>query len=728
MIPLGIHGSGHRTGTTTTTTTGTTTTTTTAAGGSIVHGRQINASNTGIAGVGLTAADLTTVNGDVTYSTNGQTIELKKFTGRVTLSGNNITLRKCLITTPGGQDTKALVNLGSNNLIEDVTILPSSSSLYMCIEQGGLNGTFRRIDASVSENILTNGNNGTTVDSCYFHGTSLVGNPGGHADVVENYGGTDMTIIRSKLMQTYGLGDAPINCAPYVNGDSADRFSILDCYLGGGNAHILVDKQPNDADVLGLIRYMKVLRCDFDGHTDNGRYNPFQDNDSRGIVYTAAAQAANPHAILWPTSGPDASHWVDCSDLTPNRTGQAVVYDYTKGQLAVGHGAELVIENTGPWALQGVAKGSETLANKTPGGSYWRFDNPDEFAPTGTYVYNNNTTNHGGVVPAGGMTIDGYSVPAGTRVVQFYNFTSGDFYAQGTSLKVLFRGCRFRWAVGCDGTGLFNDNGATASQQIMVHFCDIGLNTKDPTSGEGLMHLKFLGGANHRVLRNYMTNGSTFLQPGVSGTEIIENWIDEAIYTYGELGPSGAGDFLHLNGCSSEGGLQVLHILRNHILYPSPDGSTGGGLTAAGQTGYGTQPGQTGYGSGSAPGRKVPQTDCIALFTSNGTQWLSTDVQVRDNLIGGAGYCLYAESSAGQQTNLKITGNKVSTKWWTNGGQEGGPVSWGNGSPIVNGVNGCELSNNTWYDDYGTGGDGTTATADRQYPYGNGPRVGTTAI
>lgn len=401
------------------------------------------------------------------------------------------------------------------------------------------------------------------------------------------------------------------------------------------------------------------------------------------------------------------------------------------GTGPVSHGANLTMNNVGPWTLQSVAKGSEVLSSLTgPVRGYWRFDTPDEFAPTSTYTYDNNPSNHGGVVPAGGLTIDGYVVPAGVRVVQFYNFPNGyDFSAQGTSLKILFRGCRFRWSTGVSGTGIFNDSTSTAAQQIMVHYSDIGLQSKNPTGGEGLMHIKFIGGANHRLLRNYHTLSSTFLQPNTTGCVIVENYIDEALYIFGENGPSGAGDFLHLNGCSTEGGLSTLHILRNRIVMPSPDGSTGGGMTASGQPGYGTQVGQTGYGSGTDPGRIVPQTDCIALFTSNGTQWLATDVQIRDNLLGGSGYPLYAESTVGQQTNLKITGNRVTTKWWTAGGQQaGGPVSWGAGSAIVNGVNGCELSGNTWADDYGTGGNGTTATANRQYPAGNGPRVGTIAI
>jgi hypothetical protein len=401
------------------------------------------------------------------------------------------------------------------------------------------------------------------------------------------------------------------------------------------------------------------------------------------------------------------------------------------GTGAVAHGSELTVSHVGPWTLQGVAKGSESLQTLTgPGRGYWRFDVPDEFLPTGTYVNDNSPSNHGGVVPGGGMTIDGYAVAAGTRVVQFCDFPDGyDFLGQGTSLKVLFRGCRFRWTTGVSGPGIVNDNTATTSQQVMVHYCDIGLQSMNPpNAGEALMHFKMLGGRDHRFLRNYHTRSSTFLQPNVDGCEITECYIDEAIFGYGESGTSGGFDssVLHMNGISSEGGRTSMRILRNHICFPSPDGSTGGGTTAAGQIGYGTQTGQTGYGSGTAPGRLVTQTDCIALFTSNGSSNVGSSpgaILVQDNYLGGSGACLYAGNANAGAQNIHIIGNRWTTRWWTNGGNFGAVTdapTWGS--------NGNAQSDNLWADDYGTGGNGCTATADRQYPTGNGPRVGASVI
>lgn len=410
------------------------------------------------------------------------------------------------------------------------------------------------------------------------------------------------------------------------------------------------------------------------------------------------------------------------------------------GVRTISHGDELLTTDVGPWALQDVAKGSETLQSLTgPVRGFWRFDQEDEFSSSSAWPSNANDTNpsilndttlHSGTVTGSPVTIDGYSIPVGTRIVQFRDFPDGfDFLAQGTSLKVLFRGCRFRWTNGVGGSGVFNDNTSTSSQQIMLHFCDIGLQSLDPPNGsECLMHLKFLGGLNHRMLRNYHTRSATFMQPNTQGCEITECYVDEYIYGYGESGTSGSGgsSILHLNGISCEGGLTSIKILRNHILCPSPDTSTGSTGTSAGAIGYGTQSGQTGYGNGTAPGRKTTQTDCIALFSSNGLSNIGdgvTGLQIKDNYCGGSGYVFYIANNKGDCQNVVFTGNRATTKWWTNGGGNGVATdipTWGSGGNVQN--------DNLWADDHGTGGDGTTALADRQFPAGNGPRVGTSFL
>jgi hypothetical protein len=146
--------------------------------------------------------------------------------------------------------------------------------------------------------------------------------------------------------------------------------------------------------------------------------------------------------------------------------------------------------------------------------------------------------------------------------------------------------------------------------------------------------------------------------------------------------------------------------LRNKILVPSPDGSVAPSV--------------------GAPNRTTPQTDCIALFQSLAGPYPgdgTTGIQVRDNYLGGSGYVIYGGGSEPGCRNVKITGNKITTRWWTNGGNFG-PFAYDPGF----GTNGNEKANNTWADDYGSGGNGINPTSARQYPLGNGPRQGELAF
>lgn len=365
---------------------------------------------------------------------------------------------------------------------------------------------------------------------------------------------------------------------------------------------------------------------------------------------------------------------------------------------AVTHGEQLTEALVGPWSLQGVAKGQEQLdvVAKPPRG-YWRLDTPAEFVPAGTYVYNNNPGNHGGTLAADTM-IDGYLVPAGTKVVQFRDLSAADFYAQGMGGTWLFRGVRMRVATGPGaGASMFNDNNATYTN--MVHYSDFGgLGPQD--GQEMLVAWKMIGGKDHRVLRTYFSDVSTALQPNVAGVELTENYIDKIHFYYGEPGPCGTGGSctFHLNGVSTEGMSNVtptrFKFLRNHITIPSPDGA----------------------------GRIAMQTDAIALFQTNGGSY--NDVLLQDNYLGGSGYVIYAganpnPTSANAPKNVRLIGNKITTRWWTNGGSFG-PIT----AEAPWGTNGNLATGNVWADDYGTGGNGNTPSTARQYPAGNGPRKG----
>ena len=336
--------------------------------------------------------------------------------------------------------------------------------------------------------------------------------------------------------------------------------------------------------------------------------------------------------------------------------------------IAVTHGGELT---TARVALEGLGLLSAVLTTPVlPLRGYWRFDNPDEFAPTSTYVYDNNPLNKGGVVPAGGMTIDGYPVPAGTRVVQFRDFSAGDFFASG-STSFLFRGCRIR------GTnrapGYFNCS--SLAGRLSLGYCDLGgLSAADLAYNEVPVKIASSGGG--VIYRNRISYTTTGLQINTGGYDVIENHISDLAYFYGPNPPPGESTDKHLNGITVNGGEPCIRILRNNITLPSPDGA----------------------------GRQINQTDAISFFqdfgTFPGTGTNSDGTQgyrVLDNYVGGGGVCIYAGRNAGKAAstvnNMVMTGNKVTTRWWAQGGAVG-PVTaqppWGSQGNVWSG--------NTWAD------------------------------
>jgi len=417
-----------------------------------------------------------------------------------------------------------------------------------------------------------------------------------------------------------------------------------------------------------------------------------------GAFYLAASKAATPVANLQTEAGTLSGNVSVISDSSASGAG-AVKFGSTPaegpGGGVITHGEQLTAANVGPWVLQGVPKGQEQLEKiSAPSRGYWRFDTPAEFVPAGTYTYNNNVNNHGGTLAADTI-IDGYLVPAGTKVVQFRDLSAADFYAQGASGTWLFRGVKSRQS-GVGGASFFNDNNATYTNYI--HYSDLGgLGANDGQQSD--VAWKMMGGKDHRVYRTYISNVTSGLQPNVNGVEITENLLDGINFYYGEPGPCGTGGSCtyHLNGISSEGRSNVtptrFKILRNNITLPSPDGA----------------------------GRVVPQTDALGLFGTNGGSY--NDVLVEGNYFGGGGYTIYAAGERPGAKDVRFINNKFTTKWWTNGGNFGAvasPTSWG--------TNGNVATGNVWADDYGSGGNGNTPTSSRQYPTGNGPRKGQTVF
>src|SRR5690348_8789932 len=140
-------------------------------------------------------------------------------------------------------------------------------------------------------------------------------------------------------------------------------------------------------------------------------------------------------------------------DVTLVGVGRSETFNQT-----VTHGDQLRAEfDVGPWALQEVSPGDETLTTvSVPGRGFWILDETTEWCPSSDYTYDNSASNTGGVVPTGGLTIDGITVPAGAHVAQFRDFSGSVFSAQGQSGTYVFRGCRFR-NNGIGQSSQFND-------------------------------------------------------------------------------------------------------------------------------------------------------------------------------------------------------------------------------------------------------------------------------
>ena len=327
---------------------------------------------------------------------------------------------------------------------------------------------------------------------------------------------------------------------------------------------------------------------------------------------------------------------------------------------SISHGSELTAAMTGPTAL-GI---SSWEVMTVPGRGYWRGDIPSEFSLASDYVYNDTLSNKGGVVPSGGMTIDGYLVPAGVIVVQFRDFSAGDFAMTGAQ-NYLFRGCRFRGP--SSAPGYFNC-GVGHTGFLRLHYNDFGgLGSASGNFSE--VPVKVANASGLVVYRNRFQFITTAIQPNlaVQTVDVVENFITD-------LTTFGTGS--HLNGMTFNGGETNCRVLRNNIVIQSPDTS----------------------------GREVNQTDCISFFqdfgefSGSGTNPDGTSGYVIDsNYVGGTGYCFYGGQNAGAPatsvSNMKFTNNLVTTSIYTTGGFNGSMAA----APPWD-VRGNTATNNKWAD------------------------------
>jgi len=346
--------------------------------------------------------------------------------------------------------------------------------------------------------------------------------------------------------------------------------------------------------------------------------------------------------------------------------------------------------NTGPNALLGSATypipsatswTGPPAAIPTPSGSpgIWRIDSdlgfnqPDYWGTTTqAYAYSNSPANLGGIIPAGGMMIDGYFYAAGTYVFQFMDLSAGGFVFADWStalggpappISVMFRGCRFREA-DSGGQGYFGPIDATLNNygytgNLAFHFCEFGgKGPSDVTADACVCPFSVGSVANLRFLRCYFSYFGTATHPnifqpgGASGYNDTFECFFEKVCEYPNVYPGA-----HLNGISFNGGNPNALVLRNSLVLVTPD----------------------------EDGNAIIDTDCISFFQDgspqqpypgNGTNSDgSIGYYVNGNYVGGTGWCFYFGQNAGTAdntlNNMHAYGNWVTTSVW----------AWGTGDP-----------------------------------------------
>lgn len=287
----------------------------------VVDGRQISSADTALNYLGIDPASLTP-QATTTYSTPGQTVTGKAFTGPVTLAADNITLQGNSIGG-GGADTFAVVVTGNNCTVTGNLILPTGGNAFyiaVSVQASGL--TLLRNDISQCENGVTmdaGAPANVTIRENYIHNLT-----GPDCDCIEVYNGSNILIVNNRLDQSDSaeITESAVNIAPYGGSRSVSNVVITGNYLNGPcNTLTLVDLQST-----GTITGTKVYGNYMGGNTNTGvfgHYMCLQNSQSRPLTNDDAGEAANPNSILWPTTagGSAFNYWYNCAGLTPDRTG-----------------------------------------------------------------------------------------------------------------------------------------------------------------------------------------------------------------------------------------------------------------------------------------------------------------------------------------------------------------------------------------------------------------------
>lgn len=330
--------------------------------------------------------------------------------------------------------------------------------------------------------------------------------------------------------------------------------------------------------------------------------------------------------------------------------------------------------NVGPLTTAPAPYSSDTIWRMSPGSSgtslfrLWAGG-----SSTAPYTYNNDPSNHGGVVTGSPMVIDGYTYPVGTYVFQFIDFSqlghSTSWYP-GWPTTVL-RGCRMR--NGNYSPGFLNIQGF--DNLLALHYCEAGapsaqyvLDNASGGYGIALAINSSLGNCSARFLRTYVSYTVFAIQVNqlTSGltTDVIECFVEKLTYAPGA----------HLDSISTNGGTYAGLFLRNNVVIANPD-ENGNDTGQDGCLILGADSGSSNPGTGT---------------NSDG----STGYWFANNYVGGMGYPFYlGYTGSNTVANVHLVGNRMTTRVFSRGGSFG-PIAF---QPVW-GSNGNVQSDNQWAD------------------------------
>lgn len=214
-----------------------------------------NATNTGLAGVGLTEAALTTHTGDVVFSgTQTVLIEDKIITGDIALYDSaTITLRRCKLNGHVDCDQP-----GTSFRAEDCDL---DAGQWNNANIGFRNLTTLRCNISGGITSVS-GNENTLIEDCYCHGLWVQPGTDAHTGTITNFGGSGLVVRRTTIQNDSvdnDTGGGPTGCFQLLPDNSGISDVLVEyCWLpateGGYTASLGYNPgRPEGGNPTGIV-------------------------------------------------------------------------------------------------------------------------------------------------------------------------------------------------------------------------------------------------------------------------------------------------------------------------------------------------------------------------------------------------------------------------------------------------------------------------------------------